>query len=91
VAIVPTERWGEIDRNDCHTAWGNFKTLLSSLHHYTNYAWFFSKKKSFFLSSLFSIAIYRLTVTTFLTLAGVAIRAKLIKIKREPDRIILQA
>jgi hypothetical protein len=42
VAIVPPERWGEMDRNDCHTAWGNFKTLISSLHHYTNYACFFS-------------------------------------------------
>jgi hypothetical protein len=28
VAIVPTERWGKMDRNDCHTAGGNFKTLL---------------------------------------------------------------
>jgi hypothetical protein len=31
-----------MDRNDCHTAWGNFKTLISSLHHYKNYACFFS-------------------------------------------------
>jgi hypothetical protein len=38
VAIVPPKRWGEMDRNDCHTAWGNFKTLISSLHHYKNYA-----------------------------------------------------
>jgi hypothetical protein len=45
VAIVPPERWGEIDRNDCHTAWGNFKTLISLLHHYKNYAWFL---RSFF-------------------------------------------
>jgi hypothetical protein len=42
VAIVPPKRWGKMDRNDCHTSWGNFKTLISSLHHYTNYAWFFS-------------------------------------------------
>jgi hypothetical protein len=28
VAIVPPVRWGKMDRNDCHTAWGNFKTLL---------------------------------------------------------------
>jgi hypothetical protein len=41
-AIVPTERWGKMDRNDCHTAWGNFKTLFSSLHHYKNYACSFS-------------------------------------------------
>jgi hypothetical protein len=27
VAIVPPKRWGEMDRNDCHTAWGNFKRL----------------------------------------------------------------
>jgi hypothetical protein len=42
VAIVPPERWGKMDRNDCHTAWGNFKTLISKLHQYKNYAWFFS-------------------------------------------------
>jgi hypothetical protein len=42
VAIVPPERWGKMDRNDCHTAWGNFKTLHSLLHHYKNNAWFFS-------------------------------------------------
>jgi hypothetical protein len=41
VAIVPPERWGKMDRNDCHTAWGNFKTLLSSTNHYKKYAWFF--------------------------------------------------
>jgi hypothetical protein len=33
---------GKMDRNDCHTAWVNFKTLISSLHHYTNYACSFS-------------------------------------------------
>jgi hypothetical protein len=32
LAIVPPQRWGEMDRNECHTAWGNFKTLISSLH-----------------------------------------------------------
>jgi hypothetical protein len=42
VAIVPPERMGKMDRNDCHTAWGKFKTLISSLHHYKNNAWFFS-------------------------------------------------
>jgi hypothetical protein len=42
VAIVPPKRWGKMDRNDCHTAWGNFKTLISSLYHYKNYACFFS-------------------------------------------------
>jgi hypothetical protein len=42
VAIVPPKRWGKMDRNDGHTAWGNFKTLISSLYHYINYACFFS-------------------------------------------------
>jgi hypothetical protein len=42
VAIVSTERWGKVDRNYCHTARGNFKTLISSLHHYKNYAGSFS-------------------------------------------------
>jgi hypothetical protein len=42
VAIVPPERWGKMDRNDCHTAWENFKTLISSLHHSKNYACSFS-------------------------------------------------
>jgi hypothetical protein len=42
VAIVSPERWGKMDRNDCHTAWGNFKILISSLNHYKNNAWFFS-------------------------------------------------
>jgi hypothetical protein len=41
-AIVPPKRWRKMDRNDCQTAWGNFKTLISSLHHYENYACFFS-------------------------------------------------
>jgi hypothetical protein len=36
VAIVPPEIWGKMDRNDCHTAVGNFKTLISSLRHYKN-------------------------------------------------------
>jgi hypothetical protein len=54
VAIVPPERWGKMDRNDCHTAWGNFKALISSLHHYKNYACSFlllgfKKKCSFFI------------------------------------------
>jgi hypothetical protein len=42
VANVPPERWGKMDRNDCHTAWGNFKKLISSLHHSKNYACYFS-------------------------------------------------
>jgi hypothetical protein len=42
VAIVPPERWGKMDKNDCHTAWGSFKTLISSLHHSKNYACSFS-------------------------------------------------
>jgi hypothetical protein len=33
VSIVPPKRWGKMDRNDCHTAWGSFKTLISLLHH----------------------------------------------------------
>jgi hypothetical protein len=78
VAIVPPNRWGKMDRNDCHTAWGNFKTLISLRHHNKNYAWFFSlfvffQKLLLLLSFRLSIAIYRLQVTTFLTLAWVAI------------------
>jgi hypothetical protein len=42
VAIVPPKRWEKMDRNDCHTEWGNFKRLISSLHHYKNNARFFS-------------------------------------------------
>jgi hypothetical protein len=42
VAIVPPERWGKMDRNDCHTAWGSFKTLISSLHYSKNYTCTFS-------------------------------------------------
>jgi hypothetical protein len=42
VAIVPPERWGKMDINDCHIAWGNFKTLISSLNHSKNYACSFS-------------------------------------------------
>jgi hypothetical protein len=65
-----------MDRNDCHTAWGNFKTLIYFLHQYKYYACWFSlivKKKMLSLFSLLlCIAIYRLQVTTFLTLAGVA-------------------
>jgi hypothetical protein len=49
VAIVPPERWSKMDRNDCHTAWGNFKTSISSLHHYKNDACYFSFFFSFFL------------------------------------------
>jgi hypothetical protein len=41
VAIVPPKRWEKMDINDCHTAWGKIKTLISSLHHYKSYAWFF--------------------------------------------------
>jgi hypothetical protein len=48
VAIVPTERWGEMDRNDCYTAWGNFKTLMTSLNHHKNCASSFSLIVSFF-------------------------------------------
>jgi hypothetical protein len=49
VAIVPPERWGKMYINNCHTAWGNFKTLIYSLHHYKNNACFFfinHKKKN---------------------------------------------
>jgi hypothetical protein len=51
VAIVPPERWGKMYINNCHTAWGNFKTLIYSLHHYKNNACFFfinhKKKKCY--------------------------------------------
>jgi hypothetical protein len=62
---------GKMDRNDCHTAWGNFKTLISSQHQYKNYACSFSLIDFFliFFPFLPCIAIYRLQVTTFLTLA----------------------
>jgi hypothetical protein len=79
LAIAPTERGGKMDRNDCHTAWGNFKILISSLSHYRNYACSFSLIGFLkivivvILSVLLSIAIYRLHLTTFLTQAGVAI------------------
>jgi hypothetical protein len=75
VAIVPPERWGEMDRNDCHTAWGDFKTLISFLHHSKNYACSFSLIDFLFyfnvvfLSFRLSIAIYRLQVATFSPLA----------------------
>jgi hypothetical protein len=75
VAIVPPKRWGKMDRNDCHTAWGNLKTIIYSLRHYNNYAWvfsllgFFKKLLLLLLSFRLSIAIYRLQVTTFSTLA----------------------
>jgi hypothetical protein len=42
VAIVPPERWGKMDKNNCHTAWGSFKTLISSLQNSKNYAFSFS-------------------------------------------------
>jgi hypothetical protein len=56
VAIVPPERWGKIDRNDFHTAWGNFKTLIYSLHNSKNYAGSFSLIYFFiFLNGFFFI------------------------------------
>jgi hypothetical protein len=75
---VPMERWGKMGRNDCRTAWRNLKTLISSLHHYKNYAcsfllFYFLLFYLLFLSLFLRIAIYRLQVTAFLTLAGVAI------------------
>jgi hypothetical protein len=42
VANVSPERWGEMDRNKCHTPWGDFKTLIYLLHHSKNYACSFS-------------------------------------------------
>jgi hypothetical protein len=48
VAIVPPERWGKMDGNDFHTAWGDFKALISLLHHYKNYACSFSLVFFFF-------------------------------------------
>jgi hypothetical protein len=75
VAIVPPERWVKMDRNDCHTAWGNFWTLISSQHHKKK------KKKKKINVGIFSLwlstAIYPLQVTTFLTLAGVAIDCRM--------------
>jgi hypothetical protein len=53
VAIVPPERWGKMDKNDCHTAWGNFKTLISSLHQSKNYACSFSLIDFLFLLNVF--------------------------------------
>jgi hypothetical protein len=49
VAIVSPARWGKMDRNNCHTALVNFKTLISSLHHYKNNACFISLIGCFFL------------------------------------------
>jgi hypothetical protein len=75
VAIVPPDRWGKMDKNDCHTAWGS---LISSLHHSKNYACSFSLIDFlFFLNVVYlffwlSIAIYQLQVATFLPLAWVA-------------------
>jgi hypothetical protein len=46
-----------MDRNDCHTAWGNFKRLISSLHHYKNNARSFSLI-GFFL--IFDVVIFSL-------------------------------
>jgi hypothetical protein len=48
VAIVPPERWGKMDKNNCHTAWGNLNILISSLHHSKNYAFSFSLIDFFF-------------------------------------------
>jgi hypothetical protein len=73
VAIVPTKRWGEMDWRDCHTAWGDFKKLIYSLHHHKNDAGSFSLIGGF-LSFFLGIAIYRLQVTTFLTQEWVSIR-----------------
>jgi hypothetical protein len=79
VAIVPPDRWGEMERNDSQTAGGNFKTLISLLHHnkknqvFFSFSGFFKNFDVVIVSLLLSIAIYRLQVTTFLTLAGVVI------------------
>jgi hypothetical protein len=55
VAIVPPERWGKMDRNDCHTAWGSFKTLISLLHHSKTYACSFSLNDFLFI---FNVVFY---------------------------------
>jgi hypothetical protein len=55
VAIGPPERWGKMDRNDCHTALVNLKTLISSLYHYTNNAWFLSLIDFFLYLVIFSL------------------------------------
>jgi hypothetical protein len=53
VAIVIPERWGKMGRNDCHTAWGSVKTLISSLHHPKHYACSFSLIDFYFFKTLF--------------------------------------
>jgi hypothetical protein len=45
VAIVSTERKGKADRNDWDTAYGNFKTSISSPCHYKKGACYFSLPK----------------------------------------------
>jgi hypothetical protein len=66
-------------------------TLISSLHHNTNYACFFHWLFFFkfilllFLSLLLSIAIYRLQVTTFLTAAWVAIPSQAKRLRGHPQ------
>jgi hypothetical protein len=45
VAIVSTERKGKTNRNDWSTAFGNFKTSISSLYPYKNGACYFSLPK----------------------------------------------
>jgi hypothetical protein len=46
VASVSTERKGKTDRNDWHTACGNFKTSISSSRHYRNGAYSFLLPKN---------------------------------------------
>jgi hypothetical protein len=59
VAIVSTESKGKTDRNDWNTACGNFKTPISSGHHYKNGAYIFllPKNNSCFLQFCYLVAI----------------------------------
>jgi hypothetical protein len=59
VAIVSPERWGEIDRNDCHTAWGNLKTLIYLIHHYNKLCLFFFINWFFFIFFSYLFTLYR--------------------------------
>jgi hypothetical protein len=77
VAIVPIERWGKMDRNECYTVCGNFRTLIlqcktmQMMQDYANDAYslslhfYFQLTSLLFLSVLLTIGIYRLKVTFF--------------------------
>jgi hypothetical protein len=71
VAIVSTERKGKTNRNDWSTAFGNFKTSISSLYPYKMVLVIFITKIIFlfFAPLLFGSDIYRQQATTFSALA----------------------